>query len=93
MYSRMNVTLASCSILLIIISDAFSNVLNSCLDQAFAVFYRHAFAEPLVDDNQAATKKTTLANLLPGVSRQAHLVISGNEYLNVRSERVVCVCG
>ncbi|KAJ8653704.1 hypothetical protein O0I10_010626 [Lichtheimia ornata] len=63
-------------------SDAFSHVLNSCLDQAFGVFYRHAFAEPLVDDNQAATKKTTLANLLPGVSRQAHLVISGNEYLN-----------
>ncbi|KAI7873645.1 Peroxin-3 [Lichtheimia hyalospora FSU 10163] len=63
-------------------SDAFSNVLHSCLDQAFAVFYRHAFAEPLVDDNQASSKKTTLANLLPGVSRQAHLVISGNEYLN-----------
>ena len=47
------------------------------------MFYRHAFAEPLVDDNQASSKKTTLANLLPGVSRQAHLVISGNEYLNV----------
>ncbi|KAF7722526.1 peroxin [Apophysomyces ossiformis] len=27
-------------------------------------------------------KKLTLANLLPSVSRQAHLVIAGNEYLN-----------
>ncbi|CDS12509.1 hypothetical protein LRAMOSA04703 [Lichtheimia ramosa] len=63
-------------------SHAFSNVLHSCLDQTFDVFCRHAFAQPLVDANQAAAKKTTLANLLPGVSRQAHLVISGNEYLN-----------
>lgn len=28
-------------------------------------------------------KKVTLANLLPSISRQAHLVIAGNEYLNV----------
>ncbi|CAO3597013.1 unnamed protein product [Absidia cylindrospora] len=28
------------------------------------------------------TKKMTLANLLPAISRQAHLVIAGNEYLN-----------
>ncbi|KAI9491894.1 Peroxin-3 [Zychaea mexicana] len=27
-------------------------------------------------------KKVTLANLLPAISRQAHLVIAGNEYLN-----------
>ncbi|KAG0168457.1 peroxin [Apophysomyces sp. BC1034] len=27
-------------------------------------------------------KKLTLANLLPSISRQAHLVIAGNEYLN-----------
>lgn len=39
------------------------------------------------NDNEAAqfnaAKKVTLANLLPSISRQAHLVISGNEYLNV----------
>jgi peroxin-3 len=28
-------------------------------------------------------KRLTLANLLPTISRQAHLVIAGNEYLNV----------
>jgi peroxin-3 len=28
-------------------------------------------------------KKVILANLLPTISRQAHLVIAGNEYLNV----------
>lgn len=40
-----------------------------------------------VHENEAAqvnvAKKVTLANLLPSISRQAHLVISGNEYLNV----------
>ncbi|KAI8368180.1 Peroxin-3 [Radiomyces spectabilis] len=31
---------------------------------------------------QPSVKKLTLANLLPSISRQAHLVIAGNEYLN-----------
>lgn len=35
------------------------------------------------DDVDLAPKKMTLANLLPAISRQAHLVLAGNEYLNV----------
>ncbi|KAI7883048.1 Peroxin-3 [Lichtheimia hyalospora FSU 10163] len=37
-----------------------------------------------INDDQVAeiTKKVTLANLLPAIGRQAHLAISGNEYLN-----------
>lgn len=31
-------------------------------------------------------KKIILANLLPTISRQAHLVIAGNEYLNVSGQ-------
>lgn len=34
-------------------------------------------------------KKVILANLLPTISRQAHLVIAGNEYLNV-SQLSIC---
>lgn len=38
-----------------------------------------------INDDEVAlvTKKVTLANLLPAIGRQAHLAISGNEYLNV----------
>lgn len=35
------------------------------------------------DEPVDKVKKVTLANLLPAISRQAHLVIAGNEYLNV----------
>ncbi|CDS05857.1 hypothetical protein LRAMOSA08385 [Lichtheimia ramosa] len=37
-----------------------------------------------INDDEVAlvTKKVTLANLLPAIGRQAHLAISGNEYLN-----------
>lgn len=34
-------------------------------------------------------KKITIANLLPPVSRQSHLIINSNEYLNVRSIFVI----
>ncbi|CDH57062.1 peroxin 3 [Lichtheimia corymbifera JMRC:FSU:9682] len=37
-----------------------------------------------INDNEVVevAKKVTLANLLPAIGRQAHLAISGNEYLN-----------
>ncbi|KAI9310943.1 Peroxin-3 [Dichotomocladium elegans] len=77
-------------------SPDFSSVLTSCLDEVFAIFDHQAFAKTLgpmefsgawiqeveKDDKQEAPKKVTLANLLPSISRQAHLVIAGNEYLN-----------
>lgn len=31
---------------------------------------------------ETAPKKVSLANLLPTIGRQAHLIIAGNEYLN-----------
>lgn len=36
-------------------------------------------------------KKVILANLLPTISRQAHLIIAGNEYLNVSVLWCVCI--
>ncbi|KAI9470747.1 MAG: Peroxin-3 [Benjaminiella poitrasii] len=83
----------------------FHRVLNSCLNEVFAIFDHHAFATPLLPQNesymisssireispaealqlekeQGNSKKMTLANLLPTIGRQSHLVIAGNEYLN-----------
>lgn len=41
--------------------------------------------QEITNETTASIKKKeiTLANLLPSVSRQAHLIIAGNEYLNV----------
>ncbi|KAI9254519.1 Peroxin-3 [Phascolomyces articulosus] len=81
-------------------SPDFFAVLESCLDEVFAIFDHQAFAKALlpaaatmdfsmakiqeVNDDEPVdkVKKVTLANLLPAISRQAHLVIAGNEYLN-----------
>lgn len=81
-------------------SPDFNHVLGSCLDEVFAIFDHHAFAnvlmpvdEPMVSSIREITaaealtmeqgKKVSLANLLPTIGRQSHLVIAGNEYLNV----------
>lgn len=74
--------------------------MNSCLNEVFAIFDHHAFVKSLLPDleptvpsiqevsqeqeAQSQEKSLTLAKLLPIISRQAHLVIAGNEYLNVR---------
>ncbi|KAG2199668.1 hypothetical protein INT47_005193 [Mucor saturninus] len=78
-------------------SPDFHPVLSSCLDEVFAIFDHHAFGktllhEPMTSGIQEITnaealhleqgKKVILANLLPTISRQAHLIIAGNEYLN-----------
>ncbi|KAI7851434.1 Peroxin-3 [Circinella umbellata] len=81
-------------------SPDFFAVLQSCLDEVFAIFDHQAFGKALlpatatmdfsmakiqeVNDDEPVNKvkKVTLANLLPAISRQAHLVIAGNEYLN-----------
>ncbi|RCH83075.1 peroxin, partial [Rhizopus stolonifer] len=69
-------------------SPDFNQVLKSCLDEVFQVFDQHAFVSallpqqdemPHMDNNE---KRVSLANLLPTIGRQAHLVIAGNEYLN-----------
>lgn len=82
-----------------IYSPDFNQVLSSCLDEVFAIFDHHAFGktllhEPMTSGIQEIThaealhfeqgKKVILANLLPTISRQAHLIIAGNEYLNVK---------
>ncbi|CAO3687847.1 unnamed protein product [Rhizopus microsporus] len=79
-------------------SSDFHQVLNSCLNEVFAIFDHHAFVKSLLPDleptvpsiqevsqeqeAQSQEKSLTLAKLLPIISRQAHLVIAGNEYLN-----------
>ncbi|KAI8146360.1 Peroxin-3 [Fennellomyces sp. T-0311] len=45
-------------------------------------FSTHRIQEIHDDEPIDKVKKVTLANLLPSISRQAHLVIAGNEYLN-----------
>lgn len=73
-------------------------MLSSCLNEVFAVFDHHAFANllPNLEGGVSSIKEVsqaeaqiieqgkslTLAKLLPIISRQAHLVIAGNEYLN-----------
>jgi hypothetical protein len=44
------------------------------------------YLQPLVTE-----KKVTIANLLPPVSRQSHLIINSNEYLNVSLIYVVLI--
>ncbi len=77
-------------------------MLSSCLNEVFAVFDHHAFANllPNLEGGVSSVKEVsqaeaqiieqgkslTLAKLLPIISRQAHLVIAGNEYLNVREK-------
>ncbi|EIE83189.1 hypothetical protein G6F46_003054 [Rhizopus delemar] len=79
-------------------SPDFGQVLSSCLNEVFAVFDHHAFANllPNLEGGVSSIKEVsqaeaqiieqgkslTLAKLLPIISRQAHLVIAGNEYLN-----------
>ncbi|KAI7905032.1 Peroxin-3 [Cokeromyces recurvatus] len=84
-------------------SPDFYQVLNSCLNEVFAIFNHHTFVTSLLPQNNSLmlgssirelspaevlqlekqeSKKMTLANLLPIIGRQSHLVIAGNEYLN-----------
>jgi peroxin-3 len=75
-------------------SPDFQKVLQSCLDEQFGIFDKEVFFNVLmpealgVDQGIEALriqegKTSTLANLLPNISRQAHLVVSGNTYLDV----------
>jgi peroxin-3 len=75
-------------------SPDFQKVLQSCLDEQFDVFDKEVFFNALmpealgVDQGIEALriqegKTSTLANLLPSISRQAHHVVSGNTYLDV----------
>ncbi|KAI8885510.1 Peroxin-3 [Backusella circina FSU 941] len=72
-------------------SPDFQDVLRSCLDEQFEVFDRHVFFNMLmplpstVEQGIGEGRKSTFANLLPNISRQAHSVVSGNEYLDTFS--------
>ncbi|KAI8327964.1 Peroxin-3 [Chlamydoabsidia padenii] len=77
-------------------SPDFITVFSSCLEEVYSIFDHNAFGKTLlpspldpsvqriqeITTEMAPEKKMTLANLLPAISRQAHLVIAGNEYLN-----------
>ncbi|RCI02277.1 peroxin, partial [Rhizopus stolonifer] len=75
-------------------SPDFQQVASSCLNEVFTIFDQNAFAKSLLSDLEDASsikdmsqvseqeKTLTLAKLLPIISRQSHLVIAGNEYLN-----------
>lgn len=67
-------------------------VLHSCLDEVFTLFLHNTFARtynPLdtegARDREERERTVPLANLLPAVSRQAHMVVNGvpNEYVEV----------
>ncbi|KAI9317416.1 Peroxin-3 [Dichotomocladium elegans] len=61
-------------------SPEFNRLYVACLDRVFQIFHQHAFGGG--HDEDPAAKRVTLANLLPAVSRQAHRIIAGSEYLN-----------
>ncbi|ORX48835.1 hypothetical protein DM01DRAFT_1326094 [Hesseltinella vesiculosa] len=78
-------------------SPDFVSVLSCCLEEVYGIFNHNVFGKALLagpldpsveriqeikDDASAGDKKMTLANLLPSISRQSHLIIAGNEYLN-----------
>ncbi|KAI9244414.1 Peroxin-3 [Sporodiniella umbellata] len=71
-------------------SPDFDKVAASCFNEVFAIFDQYAFAKTLLPDLEEGVsiqeiteeKTLTLAKLLPIISRQSHLVIAGNEYLN-----------
>ncbi|KAI8099208.1 Peroxin-3 [Halteromyces radiatus] len=77
-------------------SPDFITVFSCCLEEVYSIFDHNAFGKVLLPspldssvqriqeltNDSIEIKKMTLANLLPAISRQAHLVIAGNEYLN-----------
>lgn len=61
---------------------AFGSALLPQQNDSFMSSIREVTAEEALQ-LETTQKKVSLANLLPTIGRQAHLVIAGNEYLNV----------